>query len=262
MEAVVFFISAAIILAGGIGVIVVRNPVHAALSLVMTLFGVAVLFINLEAYFLAVVQVIVYAGAIVVLFLFVIMLVGVDKAEDVRSEPLIGQREFAVLAGIGLVALAVIIGFAAGGEVTGTGDEGFEIARAFEDVDDVDNDGITDETIPPSQGRLDDRGNFVAEDNGNTKQLGRLLFTDYVFAFEITALLLTIAVVGAVVLARRPKGELAPIPEVEPAWPMRPEPSPDAEVTSDVDDEDLAADEADTDDGESDDEPEPEEASA
>lgn len=261
MEAVVFFISAAIILAGGVGVIAVRNPVHAALSLVMTLFGVAVLFVNLEAYFLAVVQVIVYAGAIVVLFLFVIMLVGVDKAEDVRSEPLIGQREFAVLAGIGLVALAVIIGFAAGGEVTGSGDEGFEIARAFEDVDDVDNDGITDETIPPSQGYLDANGQFVAEDSGNTKQLGRLLFTDYVFAFEITALLLTIAVVGAVVLARRPKGELEPIPEVESAWPMRPEPAPDAEVTSDVDDADLeASDEAET--GGSDDEPESEEASA
>lgn len=260
MEAVVFFISAAIILAGGIGVIVVRNPVHAALSLVMTLFGVAVLFINLEAYFLAVVQVIVYAGAIVVLFLFVIMLVGVDKAEDVRSEPLIGQREFAVLAGIGLVALAVIIGFAAGGEVTGDGDPGFEIARAFEDVDDVDNDGITDETIPPSQGFIDESGAFVAEDSGNTKQLGRLLFTDYVFAFEITALLLTIAVVGAVVLARRPKGELEPIPEVEPAWPVRPEPEPEA--TADVDDEsdDNAADESDED--EADDEPEPEEASA
>ena len=258
MEAVVFFISAAIIMAGGVGVIVVRNPVHAALSLVMTLFGVAVLFINLEAYFLAVVQVIVYAGAIVVLFLFVIMLVGVDKAEDVRSEPLVGQREFAVLAGIGLVALAVIIGFAAGGEVTGEGEPGFEIARAFEDVDDVDGDGITDETIPPSQGFLDANGQYVEQDSGNTKQLGRLLFTDYVFAFEITALLLTIAVVGAVVLARRPKGELEPIPEVEPAWPMRPEPEPDAEVTSDVDDADLESDEA----SDADDEPEPEEASA
>ena len=258
MEAVVFFISAAIIMAGGVGVIVVRNPVHAALSLVMTLFGVAVLFINLEAYFLAVVQVIVYAGAIVVLFLFVIMLVGVDKAEDVRSEPLVGQREFAVLAGIGLVALAVIIGFAAGGEVTGEGEPGFEIARAFEDVDDVDGDGITDETIPPSQGFLDANGQYVEEDSGNTKQLGRLLFTDYVFAFEITALLLTIAVVGAVVLARRPKGELESIPEVEPAWPMRPEPEPDAEVTSDVDDADLESDEA----SDADDEPEPEEASA
>ena len=258
MEAVVFFISAAIIMAGGVGVIVVRNPVHAALSLVMTLFGVAVLFINLEAYFLAVVQVIVYAGAIVVLFLFVIMLVGVDKAEDVRSEPLVGQREFAVLAGIGLVALAVIIGFAAGGEVTGEGEPGFEIARAFEDVDDVDGDGITDETIPPSQGFLDANGQYVEQDSGNTKQLGRLLFTDYVFAFEITALLLTIAVVGAVVLARRPKGELESIPEVEPAWPMRPEPEPDAEVTSDVDDADLESDEA----SDADDEPEPEEASA
>lgn len=260
MEAVVFFISAAIILAGGVGVIVVRNPVHAALSLVMTLFGVAVLFVNLEAYFLAVVQVIVYAGAIVVLFLFVIMLVGVDKAEDVRSEPLIGQREFAVLAGIGLVAVAVIIGFAAGGEVTGEGEPGFEIARAFDDVDDVDNDGITDETIPPSQGFVDANGEFVEQDSGNTKQLGRLLFTDYVFAFEITALLLTIAVVGAVVLARRPKGELEPIPDVEPAWPMRPEPEPDAEVTTDVDDADLGTDDTEAAAAATDDEPE--EASA
>ncbi len=260
MEAVVFFISAAIILAGGVGVIVVRNPVHAALSLVMTLFGVAVLFINLEAYFLAVVQVIVYAGAIVVLFLFVIMLVGVDKAEDVRTEPLIGQREVAVLAGIGLVALAVVIGFAAGGEITGEGDPGLEIARAFEDTTDIDGDGITDETIPPSQELVAPDGTVIREDSGNTKQLGRALFTDYVFAFEITALLLTIAVVGAVVLARRPKGELAPIPDVEPAWPMRPEPEPDTEVTTDVEDADLEVDEA-SDDAD-DDEPEPEEASA
>ena len=119
METVVFFISAAIILAGGLGVIVLRNPVHAALSLVMTLFGVAVLFINLEAYFLAVVQVIVYAGAIVVLFLFVIMLVGVDKSEDVRAEPIIGQRQFAMLAGAGLLALAVVVGIGFAGDVTG-----------------------------------------------------------------------------------------------------------------------------------------------
>ena len=69
-----------------------RNPVHAALSLVATLFGIAVLFVAQEAHFLAAVQVIVYAGAIVVLFLFVIMLLGVDQAEDLSIEPLGGQR--------------------------------------------------------------------------------------------------------------------------------------------------------------------------
>ena len=79
-----------------------RNPVHAALSLVATLFGIAVLFVAQEAHFLAAVQVIVYAGAIVVLFLFVIMLLGVDQAEDLATEPLGGgQRIAAVVVGLG-----------------------------------------------------------------------------------------------------------------------------------------------------------------
>ncbi|MGI9624447.1 MAG: NADH-quinone oxidoreductase subunit J [Acidimicrobiales bacterium] len=222
MEAAVFFISAAIILAGGLGVILLGNPVHAALSLVMTLFGVAVLFINLEAYFVAVVQVIVYAGAIVVLFLFVIMLVGVDRVEDVRAEPLIGQREFALLIGAGLVAVAIVIGVAAGAEVTGRGDPGLEIAAS----EDIESDGDAD------------------GDNSNISQIGRVLFTDYVFAFEITALLLTISVVGAVVLSRRPKAALQPIPESDPPWPMRVDPNPDLEVVTDVDEQDLEAAEA------------------
>ena len=80
MEAFVFFVAAAVILVGAVGVVVRSNPVHAALSLVLTLFGVAVLFVAQDAHFLAAVQVIVYAGAIVVLFLFVLMLLGVDRA--------------------------------------------------------------------------------------------------------------------------------------------------------------------------------------
>jgi len=208
MEAVVFFIAAAIILVGGLGVIVLRNPVHAALSLVMTLFGVAVQFINLEAYFLAAVQVIVYAGAIVVLFLFVIMLVGVDKAEDIRTEPIIGQRQFALLAGAALLALAAVVGVAAAGDVTGQPQNpDLAISRAIENADGT--------TTPP--------------ETGNVQQLAEALFTDYVFAFEITALLLTIAVVGAVVLARRPKGALEPLPEVEPSWALRSPSAPDIE---------------------------------
>jgi NADH-quinone oxidoreductase subunit J len=80
MELFVFLVAGAIILAGAVGVIVLANPIHSALSLVATLFGVAVLFVAQEAHFLAAVQVIVYAGAIVVLFLFVIMLLGVDRS--------------------------------------------------------------------------------------------------------------------------------------------------------------------------------------
>ncbi|MGH9099932.1 MAG: NADH-quinone oxidoreductase subunit J, partial [Acidimicrobiales bacterium] len=92
-----FVICAVVVLSGAIGVITSRNAVHAALSLVMTLFGVAVLFIEQHAYFLAAVQVIVYAGAIVVLFLFVIMFLGVDRRENIEVEPLVGQRPLALV---------------------------------------------------------------------------------------------------------------------------------------------------------------------
>jgi len=170
-ETVVFLVAAAIVLVGAFGVIGFRNPVHAALSLVATLFGIAVLFIAQEAHFLAAVQVIVYAGAIVVLFLFVIMLLGIDRAENLGEEPLRGQRPLAVLAAAGLGGL-VLVGLLVGSvAVTGA---------------------------PESTAAIDDS-------TDNLTQLARLLFTDYVFAFEATAALLTIAVVGAVVLVRRPE---------------------------------------------------------
>ncbi len=92
MELFVFTCASIMVLVGALGVIFRKHPVHAALSLVLTLFGIAVLFVAQSAEFLAAVQVIVYAGAIVILFLFVIMLLGVDKAEDLRVEPLASQR--------------------------------------------------------------------------------------------------------------------------------------------------------------------------
>src|SRR5688500_4998923 len=107
VELLVFVAAAAIVLAGALGVVIARNPVHAALMLVVTLFGMAVLFVAQEAHFLAAVQVIVYAGAIVVLFLFVIMLLGVDKEEAVEVEQLKGQRPAAI--GLGLVAITLIV---------------------------------------------------------------------------------------------------------------------------------------------------------
>ena len=98
-EFITFFCGAAIILAGAIGVVVARNAVHSALFLIQTLLGVAVIFVVQEAHFLAAVQIVVYAGAIVILFLFVIMLLGVDKAEDLGVEPIAGQKPLAVVLG-------------------------------------------------------------------------------------------------------------------------------------------------------------------
>src|SRR5215813_5219733 len=108
MELTVFLLAAVICLGGAVGVVRSANPVHAALSLVLTLFAVAVLFVAQEAHFLAAVQVIVYAGAIVVLFLFVIMLLGVDQTEDVRKEPLVAQRPIALVVTL-LVLLEVLL---------------------------------------------------------------------------------------------------------------------------------------------------------
>ena len=119
MELFVFTVAAIACIAGALGVVLSRNPVHAALSLVGTLFGIAVLFVAQHADFLAAVQVIVYAGAIVVLFLFVLMLLGVDRAEDLTVEPLAGQRIAAVVVGLAVLALPLLAFASTHGEATG-----------------------------------------------------------------------------------------------------------------------------------------------
>src|SRR5438132_1406448 len=108
MEWVVFSVFALAALAGAGGVVLSRKPVHCALSLVLTLFSVAVFFVMQGAHFLAAVQVIVYAGAIVILFLFVIMLLGIDQ-EEVLEEPLRGQRPLAVFVGVALFAGRLLV---------------------------------------------------------------------------------------------------------------------------------------------------------
>ncbi len=182
VEIIVFAVCAAIVLVGAVGVIAARNPVHSALFLIQTLFGMAVLFISLEAHFLAAVQVVVYAGAIVILFLFVIMLLGVDQAEDLNIEPIVGQRFIAFIVGAATFVLMVATLAGSSDAITGqrqaTGPLGDELT-----------------------------------DNNNVRELAEALFTDYVFAFEATAILLTIAVVGAVVLAKRTSGEMLPVPQ-------------------------------------------------
>lgn len=205
MELVVFLIAGAFAIIGALGLVLAKNPIHSALMLVMALFAVAVLFLNQDAQFLAAVQVIVYAGAIVVLFLFVIMLLGVDQAEDLSIEPIAGQRPVALLIGAAVLTLTVVfVAVSVDGGATGTP------AATGEKVD-----SITNVQESATQLLPDDQTSG-RENNPNIDQLGRTLFTDYVFAFEVTALLLTIAVVGAVMLARRPEGELAPLPEPRP----------------------------------------------
>jgi NADH-quinone oxidoreductase subunit J len=170
-DAITFAIAAVICVSGALGVVLSRNPVHSALMLILTLFGVAVLFVEQNAQFLAAVQVIVYAGAIVVLFLFVIMLLGIDRQEALGSEPMPFQRWLALV--LGVFVLAEVLLLARGAWPTG--------ARSV-------------------SGRADISGKT------NTYVLGKALFTTYLLPFEITSALLVIAVIGAVVLARRPRG--------------------------------------------------------
>ena len=173
MELVVFVLAAAMVLVGALGVILRSNPVHAALSLVLTLFGVAVMFVAQEAHFLAAVQVIVYAGAIVVLFLFVIMLLGVDRSEDIRIEPFKVQRPLAVIVGLGVISL-VVASIVAARDAIGSG-------------------GAIDTPAATGDG------------DSNIRQIAESVFGDYVVAFEVTSILLVVAVVGTVMLTRRVK---------------------------------------------------------
>ncbi|MEX2627844.1 MAG: NADH-quinone oxidoreductase subunit J [Ilumatobacteraceae bacterium] len=168
MELVVFVLASAMVIAGALGVVAFRNPVHAALGLVLTLFGVAVHFVAMQAHFLAAVQVIVYAGAIVVLFLFVIMLLGVDRSDDLRIEPIPIQRPLAIVVGVGVVVLV-----------------GTAVVR-------------TRDTIASGP-------ELEASGDSNIRLLARNLFSDQVLAFELTSVLLIVAVAGTVLMTRKQK---------------------------------------------------------
>ena len=162
-------------LAGAIGVVVARNPVHSALMLVMTLFGIAVLFVLQQASFLAAVQVIVYAGAIVVLFLFVIMFLGVDRTRTSPPNHCVASARWP----------------SAWWPWARPGCSCWARCR----------------TGRPG------RPHVAGADTGqpNVNLLGRSVYTTYLFPFEATAALLIIAVVGAVVLARRPPVTVNPV---------------------------------------------------
>jgi NADH-quinone oxidoreductase subunit J len=165
VEALLFVVVGLAALVGAVIVVVARNPIHSALGLLATLLGVAVLYVVQLAHLVAAVQVIVYAGAVLTLFLFVIMLIGVDK-DETRDEALPYQRW--IVGGLSVV----IILFAGGLTIFGD----FEWVPAAT-------------TTAPSA------------TNGTVEAVAGPLFTNWVLAFEATALLLTVSAAGAIALA-------------------------------------------------------------
>jgi NADH-quinone oxidoreductase subunit J len=161
---VTFWILAPIMVAAALGILLTRKAVHAALLLAVVMIGLAVLYAVQDAPFLFAVQIIVYTGAILMLFLFVLMLVGVDASDSV-VETIKGQRLMAAVVGILFGVLLVL--------------------------------GVSQVTVGAVNG-LD-----AANVDGNVPGLAQLLFSDFVFAFEATSALLITAAIGAMVLAHR-----------------------------------------------------------
>ena len=168
VDQIVFWVFAPISVGSAIAMILQRNAVHAALFLVVNFFTIAVFYLVLGASFLFAVQIIVYAGAIMVLFLFVIMLLGVDQDESLL-ERLKGQRVIAVTLGVG-IALELIVAIRAGVGFAPKGAENFDT---------------------------------VANKGGNAVALSRVLFRQYFFPFEVTSVLLIVASIAVVVLASK-----------------------------------------------------------
>ena len=163
---IAFWLLAPVMVLGALGMILSRKPVHSALCLAAVMISLAVQYAALDAPFLFAVQIIVYTGAILMLFLFVLMLVGVDAADSL-VETIKGQRPLAALAGVGFGALVI---FATGNAIVG------------EPL------GLTEAN---------------AANGGNVQGLAALIFNRYVFAFEATSALLITAALGAMVLAHR-----------------------------------------------------------
>jgi NADH-quinone oxidoreductase subunit J len=163
-EAVAFWILGPVALAGGIGMVLFRNAIHSALSLVATMMCLGAFYLIEQGPFLGLVQIIVYTGAIMILFLFVLMLVGRDSTDSI-VESLRGQRWAAALFGVGFALLVAL-----------------SVGRAF-------------------KGRKPVELNQPNANGNNVQSIAGLLFTKYLFAFELTSALLIVAAVGAMVLA-------------------------------------------------------------
>jgi NADH-quinone oxidoreductase subunit J len=163
---IIFYFFSAVLVSAALGVITARNPVHSALLLVLAFFTSAGLWLLLEAEFLAITLVLVYVGAVMVLFLFVVMMLDINL--DHLREGFWKWFPFGAL-------LALIMAAEIGMVLMG---------KQF---------GINEMPVPPSR----------AADYSNTKELGRLIYTEYVYAFELAAVLLLVAIVAAIALTLR-----------------------------------------------------------
>jgi NADH-quinone oxidoreductase subunit J len=168
-EGVQFWILGTIAVVGALGVVGASRAVYSAIFLAMTMIVLAVFYMAQDALFLGVVQIVVYTGAVMMLFLFVLMLVGVDSSDSL-VETLRGQRMAAIAAGLGF-GLLLIGGI---GNASATGFQGLHQANA----------------------------------GGNVQGLAQIIFVRYVWAFELTGALLVVATIGAMVLAHRERFEL------------------------------------------------------
>ena len=172
-EAIAFYTLSALILGLAIAVITTPKTVHSVVFLVLNFLGVAMLYVVLEAEFLAVIQVLVYAGGIVVLYLFVVMLVSLTREPEAHSDPRrLGLLGLA-LSGAVLLELAGIVVYSYGREPSAP----VAAAQAF----------------PPG----------IQGPGFNVEQVGWLLYTDYLIPFEVASVLLLVAMIGAIVLAKR-----------------------------------------------------------
>ena len=171
IDVVVFGVVFVVALGSSLAMLFARSPVHTALFLVVAQVALALAFLLEGAFFVAAIQIIVYAGAIMVLFLFVIMLLGVDRRE-VLVEPFSAQRPVAI--GLGILLSAEIAYVAIRGDDLISAADGGEAALQE-----------------------------LNESPGNVDALARVLFSDYLLPFEVTSVLLVAAIVGVMVLARR-----------------------------------------------------------
>ena len=162
-----FFIFAALTLIGGIGVVVNRNPVTSAFSMIVSFLGLAALFIQLNAYLVGVLQVLVYAGAIMVLFLFIIMLLDIPKAENKRFP--IFTLGASVVVVVSFVTLVITV---------------------------ITKSGVGAAKLPAIEAQK-------GPGQSDVHQIGELLFSTYWFPVQIVAVLLLVATVGVVVLSKR-----------------------------------------------------------
>jgi NADH-quinone oxidoreductase subunit J len=176
----VFVIVGAISLGSAIAMVLMRNAVHAALMLVVNFFTIAVFYAVLEAQFLAVTQVIVYAGAIMVLFLFVLMLLGVSRGEPLTGR-IRGQKPVAVILGV-----LLFVGIAASTATPFMGEA-----------------SVCGVAAEPGSDGIACQGLAEANADGNVRAIGAPLFTTYVWPFEVMSVLLVVAAIGAIVLGKR-----------------------------------------------------------